>query len=115
MKQREKSVNSFVWSTAFLLLISRLFTPVLWYALDPGQLLTIHHWELQAFTHALYELAARPQYLAPLREEIEGVIERYGWSKMALVHMSKLDSFFKESQRVNGSSGTSSYFCFYAC
>ena len=56
---------------------------------------------LQSFTQALYELAARPEYLAPLREEVENVVERYGWTKMALVHMNKLDSFFKESQRMN--------------
>ncbi|KIJ41481.1 hypothetical protein M422DRAFT_255386 [Sphaerobolus stellatus SS14] len=60
------------------------------------------HTSSMTFTQALYELAARPQYIPALREEVESVVERYGWSKMALVHMNKLDSLFKESQRING-------------
>jgi len=60
------------------------------------------HTSSMTFTHALYELAAQPEYLPPLREEIEAVVEQYGWSKLALIHMNKLDSFFKESQRLNG-------------
>ncbi|KIJ41482.1 hypothetical protein M422DRAFT_780269 [Sphaerobolus stellatus SS14] len=60
------------------------------------------HTSSMTFTQALYELAARPEYLAPLREEVESVVKHYGWTKMALVHMNKLDSFFKETQRMNG-------------
>ncbi|KAI0947286.1 hypothetical protein AcV7_009746 [Taiwanofungus camphoratus] len=58
-------------------------------------------------THALYHLAGSPQYLQPLREEIEGVIESHGWTKQALSMLWKLDSFMRESQRFNGVSGTS--------
>ncbi|KIJ41503.1 hypothetical protein M422DRAFT_780281 [Sphaerobolus stellatus SS14] len=60
------------------------------------------HTSSSTFTHALYELAARPQYIPALREEVETVVKRYGWSKMALIHMNKLDSLFKETQRLNG-------------
>ncbi|EJD07460.1 cytochrome P450, partial [Fomitiporia mediterranea MF3/22] len=55
-----------------------------------------------SFTHALFHLAAEPQYIGPLREEIEQVIKEEGWSKVAMTKMRKLDSFMKESQRLNG-------------
>ena len=53
----------------------------------------------QAVTHALFDLAANPEYLIPLREEVEEVTKREGWSKSAIDQMHKLDSFLKESQR----------------
>ena len=54
----------------------------------------------QAFTHALYNLAAYPQYLEPLREEVESVVAVDGWSKASMAKMRKLDSFLKESMRL---------------
>ena len=77
--------------------------------------LRIHHADLtrvidatrQSFTHALFYLAANPQYIQPLREEVESVIGEEGWSKAALGKMRKIDSFIKECQRLEGvSSGT---------
>ena len=56
----------------------------------------------QTFTHALYNLAAHTEYIQPLREEVEGIIAEEGWTKASLGKMRKLDSFLKESQRVNG-------------
>ena len=55
----------------------------------------------QSFVHVLFYLAALPEYIAPLRAEIEEVIEREGWSKEGLDKMHKVDSFIKESQRMN--------------
>ncbi|KAF9235150.1 cytochrome P450 [Melanogaster broomeanus] len=55
------------------------------------------------FTQALYNLAANPQYMQPLREEVESIVESEGWSKDALAKMRKIDSFLKESQRMEGS------------
>jgi hypothetical protein len=52
--------------------------------------------------HALYHLAARPEYVQPLRQEVEQAIERDGWTKAAISNMPKLDSFVKEAQRYNG-------------
>ena len=49
--------------------------------------------------HALFYLAAQPEYIGHLREEVEDVIEREGWTKEALDQMYKVDSFIKESQR----------------
>ena len=53
-------------------------------------------------THALYDLASMPEYIAPLREEVEAIIATDGWTKNALAKMWKVDSFLKESHRVNG-------------
>ncbi|KAF8546289.1 cytochrome P450, partial [Imleria badia] len=41
----------------------------------------------------------RSQYAQPLREEVETIIEKEGWSK---VSVSKVDSFLKESIRIDG-------------
>lgn len=57
---------------------------------------------LQSFTHALYYLAANPQYMKPMREEVEAVIAHDGWCKASLQKMRKVDSFLKECQRVEG-------------
>jgi hypothetical protein len=54
---------------------------------------------VQAMTHALFDLASNPEYLKPLRDEVEEVTKREGWTKSALDQMCKLDSFVKESQR----------------
>ncbi|KAF9533018.1 cytochrome P450 [Crepidotus variabilis] len=58
------------------------------------------HTSSVTFTHALYHLAASPEYLEPLREEIDNVTSREGWTKEALDQMSRVDSFMKESQRL---------------
>ncbi|KAF9225192.1 cytochrome P450 [Gyrodon lividus] len=60
------------------------------------------HTSSNSFTQALYHLAANPQYMQPLREEVESIVAREGWSKAALVKMRKIDSFLKESQRMEG-------------
>ncbi|KAI0320027.1 cytochrome P450 [Amylostereum chailletii] len=54
-----------------------------------------------SFTHALYHLAAGPEYVKPLREEIESIVAEERWSKAGFGKMHKLDSFMRESQRFN--------------
>lgn len=51
----------------------------------------------------LYELAARPEYIEPLREEMIRAVEEDGglMKKSTLAKMMKLDSFMKESARIN--------------
>ncbi|CCL98069.1 uncharacterized protein FIBRA_00063 [Fibroporia radiculosa] len=56
----------------------------------------------QSITHALYHLAANPEYAKPLREEVEYIIKEHGWTKGAMGKMCKLDSFMRESQRLDG-------------
>ncbi|KAG8219260.1 cytochrome P450 [Butyriboletus roseoflavus] len=58
------------------------------------------------FTQALFYLVANPQYIQPLREEVEGIVEKEGWSKVSLAKMRKVDSFLKECQRFEGISST---------
>lgn len=56
-----------------------------------------------AIIHALYDLAARPEYIEPLREEVFEVTKDNNGRlrKQHLTQMRKLDSFMKESQRHN--------------
>ncbi|KAJ7153685.1 cytochrome P450 [Mycena filopes] len=63
------------------------------------------HTSSMAFTHALFDLAAYPEHLLPLREEVERVMQAEGghWSKAALNGMVLVDSFLRESQRMNNS------------
>jgi hypothetical protein len=39
--------------------------------------------------------------MKPLREEVEEIIQREGWTKAGIDQMYKLDSFIKESQRLH--------------
>jgi hypothetical protein len=50
----------------------------------------------------LYRLLANPEYLEPLREEVDTVIREEGWTKAGVDKMHKIDSFLKETQRVDG-------------
>ena len=61
------------------------------------------HTSAAAPTQILYDLCARPEYIAPLRQEIEEVREAHGdfMHKQALRKLVKMDSFMKESQRFN--------------
>lgn len=58
-------------------------------------------------THALYNLAAYPEYQQPIRDEIVEVLKAEGWTKQAFGKMWKLDSFMRESQRMFGISAIS--------
>lgn len=56
-----------------------------------------------AATQALFDLAARPEYIPIIREEFESVCdscEEKRPTKEAFGKMTKLDSFLKESQRI---------------
>ncbi|KAI0774403.1 cytochrome P450 [Fomes fomentarius] len=65
------------------------------------------HTSSMSITQTLYDLGARPEYIKPLREEIEPILAAEGWTKTAMSKMWKLDSFLKESMRYNGISMTS--------
>ena len=68
----------------------------------------------QAFTYTLFDLATHPEYVQPLRDEIEGVLREEGWTKTAMGKMSKLDSFFKETMRLSAM-GPCTYFDQFLC
>lgn len=57
---------------------------------------------------ALFDLASRPEYIEPIREEIESIIAEEGWSKSSVMKMRKLESFLKESQRYSQLAGCKS-------
>lgn len=64
-----------------------------------------------AATQAIFDLVARPEYIQPLRDEIEQVIDEDGQDtdgegflklkKTSMTKLKKLDSFMKESQRLS--------------
>ena len=80
---------------------------------DDGQSEKLAHRQLIAFlgaahtstmagTHACYDLAAMPEYVEPLRDEISGLLNQDGgWGPNTPSKMRKMDSFLRESQRVN--------------
>jgi hypothetical protein len=63
----------------------------------------------QTCTRVLYRLLASPEYIEPLRREVEAVIAEEGWTKAGMDKMHKIDSFLRETQRFDalgiGSSG----------
>lgn len=64
--------------------------------------LASNHTTTMALVEALYDLCAHPEYIQELREEVaEAIAVEGGWQKTTLTRMRKLDSFMKESQRVN--------------
>jgi cytochrome P450 len=63
--------------------------------------MAVIHTSSITLTQALYDLIARPEYLEPLREEIQVTFQN-GWenaTKASLDAQWRLDSFMRESQR----------------
>jgi cytochrome P450 len=63
--------------------------------------MAVIHTSSITLTQALYDLIARPDYLEPLREEIQVTFQN-GWenaTKASLDAQWRLDSFMRESQR----------------
>ena len=56
---------------------------------------------MQAFTKALYCLLSNPEYIEPLRHDVETAVAEEGWTKAGMDKMHKIDSFLRESQRVD--------------
>ncbi|KAJ8519804.1 hypothetical protein ONZ45_g3285 [Pleurotus djamor] len=57
------------------------------------------HTTAMTFTHALYHIASKPEYVQPLRQEMDEVVGKQGWCKASIDEMVKLDSFMQECQR----------------
>jgi hypothetical protein len=47
----------------------------------------------------LLTIYASPEYIQPLREEVESIVKEHGWTKASTSNMRKLDSFLREAQR----------------
>ena len=48
-----------------------------------------------------YRLLSNPEYIEPLRREIEVAVAEEGWTKAGLDKMYKVDSFLRETQRLD--------------
>jgi len=60
------------------------------------------HATSMTLTQGLYRLLANPEFIEPLRQEVETVIREEGWTKAGIDKMHKMDSFLRETQRVDG-------------
>ncbi|KAI9431120.1 cytochrome P450, partial [Lactarius indigo] len=60
------------------------------------------HTTSSAMTQILYRLLANPEYVGPLRREVEAVVAEYGWTTDGMDKLHKIDSFLRETQRVDG-------------
>jgi hypothetical protein len=56
---------------------------------------------MQVLTQVLCRLVSSPEYIEPLRQEVEDVIAEEGWTKAGMDKMRKLDSFLRETQRID--------------
>ncbi|KAH8104522.1 cytochrome P450 [Cristinia sonorae] len=68
------------------------------------------HTTAMSITHALYHLAADPSLVAPLRAEVDTILAETNGelgTRRAVNKMKKIDSFLRESQRLNGANATS--------
>jgi hypothetical protein len=63
------------------------------------------HTSTMAATHALFDLCAMPEYVGALRAEAQSAVAESGgvWQYSTIKNLRQLDSFLKESQRVNQS------------
>ncbi|KAH9176040.1 cytochrome P450 [Lactarius sanguifluus] len=59
------------------------------------------HTTSQAFTIVLYRLLSNPEYIEPLRHEVEAAVAEEGWTKAGMDKMHKIDSLLRESLRVD--------------
>lgn len=60
------------------------------------------HTTSMAATQTLFDLCTHPEYIDPLRQKILEVLDKEGgYRKQTLTGLKKLDSFMRESQRLN--------------
>jgi hypothetical protein len=60
---------------------------------------------MQTFTNVLYRLLSNPEYVEPLRHEVETTVAEEGWTKAGMDKMPKIDSFLRETQRLDDLDG----------
>ncbi|KAN0126095.1 cytochrome P450 [Lactarius tabidus] len=66
----------------------------------PMWLMTIRSTSV-TITNALYDLLSNPEYIEPLRHDAETAVAEEGWTKAGIDKMHKIDSFIRESLRIN--------------
>ncbi|KAH9043925.1 cytochrome P450 [Lactarius pseudohatsudake] len=60
------------------------------------------HTTSSTMTQVLYRLLANPECVEPLRREVEAVVAEYGWTTDGMDKLHKIDSFVRETQRLDG-------------
>jgi cytochrome P450 len=55
----------------------------------------------QTLAQVFYRLVDNPDYVEPLRQEVEAVLAEEGWTKAGIDKMYKIDSFIRETQRLD--------------
>ncbi|KAG6040945.1 hypothetical protein E4U41_006536 [Claviceps citrina] len=58
------------------------------------------HTTFDLLQQTMTELAQHPEFIKPLREEVEQILETGGWKKTSIFKMKLLDSAIKEAQRL---------------
>ncbi|KAN0126092.1 Cytochrome P450 [Lactarius tabidus] len=53
------------------------------------------------FVNVLYRLLSNPEYVEPLRHDVETAVAEEGWTKAGIDKMHKIDSFLRETQRLD--------------
>ncbi|KAI6150271.1 cytochrome P450 [Pisolithus tinctorius] len=66
------------------------------------RIIAVNFGGIHTLSQALLHLAEHPRHAQALREEVELVVSKYGWTKEGLSKMRKVDSFLKETQRFDG-------------
>ena len=49
----------------------------------------------------LHRLLSNPEYIEPLRHDVETAVAEEGWTKAGMDKMDKIDSFLRETQRID--------------
>lgn len=72
-----------------------------WVAGQLALVLTTMHTTTVTTVNALLDLCEHPETIEPLRKEAVRVLGKHGWSRTSLGKLRLMDSFLKESQRMN--------------
>jgi cytochrome P450 len=56
---------------------------------------------VQTVVNVLYRLLSNPEYIEPLRHDVETAVAEEGWTKAGMDKMHKIDSFLRETQRLD--------------
>ena len=56
---------------------------------------------MQTAVNLLHRLLSNPEYIEPLRHDVETAVEEEGWTKAGMDKMHKIDSFLRESLRLD--------------
>ncbi|KAJ3580339.1 hypothetical protein NPX13_g217 [Xylaria arbuscula] len=59
------------------------------------------HTSSATIIHVLFDLCSNPEFMEQLRQDVEQAVNESGWSLASIAKMKKIDSFMKESQRMN--------------